>query len=201
MKLPVLSWILCVLALIGLLAWLGSDVVPLTKDKAGREQGKALIGGDFTLVDGAGKTVTEQDFRGKYMLVYFGFTHCPDICPTSLLLIQNALNKLNGKGKKVVPVFITLDPERDTPEAVGQYVAHFGPTMVGLSGTRAQIDAVAAAYKVYHRKAEVEDSAMGYVIDHSGFMYLMGPDGAYITPFPHTISEQSLTDGLAAAIK
>lgn len=200
MKLPVLSWILCVLALIGLLAWLGSDVVPLTKD-APQHKGTALVGGDFSLIDGKGKALTNKDFRGKYMLVYFGFTHCPDICPTSLLLIQNALNHLGDKAKKVQPIFITLDPERDTPEVVGQYVAHFGPNMVGLSGSPAQIKQAADAYKVYYRKVEEENSAMGYVIDHSGFIYLMGPDGNYITHFPHTIAEQSLTDGIAAAIK
>ncbi len=199
MRLPVLSWILCVLALLGLLAWLGSDFAPVTK--GGETANEALIGGDFSLTDGKGKTITNKDFRGKHMLIYFGFTHCPDICPTSLLLIQNAINQLGDKGKNIVPIFITLDPERDTPEAVGQYVAHFGPNLVGLSGTAEQIKHVADAYKIYYRKVEDKDSAMGYVIDHSGFMYLMGPDGKYVTHFPHTIAEQSLTDGLAAAIK
>ena len=199
MRLPVLSWILCVLALLGLLAWLGSDIAPVTK--GGETAGEALVGGDFSLTDGTGKTITNNDFKGRYMLVYFGFTHCPDICPTSLLLIENARKQLGEKGNKVVPIFITLDPERDTPETVGQYVAHFGPDFVGLSGTPEQIKHVADAYKIYYRKVEDKDSAMGYVIDHSGFMYLMGPDGKYVTHFPHTIAEQSLTDGLAAAIK
>lgn len=199
MRLPVLSWIFCVLALLGLLAWLGSDIAPVTK--GGESANKALIGGDFSLIDGQGKTITNKDLRGKYLLVYFGFTHCPDICPTSLLLIQNSLNQLGDKGKKVTPIFITLDPERDTPEAVGQYVAHFGLNIIGLSGSAAQIKQAAEAYKVYYRKVDEQDSAMGYVIDHSGFMYLMDPDGNYVTHFPHTIAEQSLTDGLAAAIK
>ena len=199
MRLPVLSWILCVLALLGLLAWLGSDFAPVTK--GGEPRGEALIGGDFALLDGSGKTITNNDFRGKYLLIYFGFTHCPDICPTSLLLMQNSLNQLGDKAKNVVPVFITLDPERDTPQVVGQYVTNFGPRLIGLSGSAAQIRQAADAYKVYYRKVEDEDSAMGYVIDHSGFMYLMGPNGKYITHFPHTIAEQSLTDGLAAAIK
>lgn len=190
----------CVLVAVGLLAWLGSDMVPLTKD-APQIKGEALVGGDFTLVDGTGKTLTNKDFRGKYLLVYFGFTHCPDICPTSLLLIQNAINHLGDKAKKLQPVFITLDPERDTPAVVGPYVQHFGPGLIGLTGSAAQIKQAADAYKVYYRKVEDTGSAMGYVIDHSGFIYLMGPDGKYITHFPHTIAEQSLTDGLAAAIK
>ena len=200
MKIPVLSWIVCVLAAVGLLAWLGSDMVPLTKD-APQTKGEALIGGDFSLVDGTGKPMTNKDFLGKYTLIYFGFTHCPDICPTSLLLIQNAINHLGDKGKKVQPIFITLDPERDTPAVVGPYVQHFGPGLIGLTGSAEQIKQAAQAYKIYYRKVEDTESAMGYVIDHSGFMYLMGPDGKYITHFPHTIAEQSLTDGLAAAIK
>ncbi len=199
MRLPVLSWIICVLVLLGCFAWFGSSIAPVTKSDD--TKGEALVGGDFTLIDGDGKPFTNKDFRGKYLLVYFGFTHCPDICPTSLLLIQNAINHLGDKAKKVQPLFITLDPERDTPKVVGQYVAHFGPGLMGLSGNAEQIRQVADAYKVYYHKVEDTDSAMGYVIDHSGFLYLMGPDGNYITHFPHTIAEQSLTDGLAAAIK
>lgn len=191
MKLPVLIWILCVLVLIGVVAWMGKVFVspPTT-------QGKALVGGHFTLVNGEGKTVTDRDFRGRYMLVYFGFTHCPDICPTSLLLIQNALARMNGDGKKIVPVFITLDPERDTPAVVGQYVRHFGSRLVGLTGTPEQVRRAAEAYKVYYNKVADENSALGYMVDHSGFMYLMGPDGTYRTHFPHNISEQALTEEL-----
>lgn len=187
------------LLLIGLFAWLGTDMM-MTPTKAKSEE-KPLIGGAFTLVDGAGKTRTDKDFRGKYLIVYFGFTHCPDICPTSLLIIQNAINALGSKKKEVTPLFITVDPERDTPAVVGQYVSHFGPEFVGLSGSPEQIKQAAEAYKVYYRKVEDPDSAMGYTMDHSGFIFLMGPDGRYLTHFPHTISEQSLTDGLAAAIK
>lgn len=199
MKLPVLAWIICVLLLIGLAAWTGMAVFKVSP--AEQTQGTALIGGDFTLVDGAGKTVTAEDFRGRYMLVYFGFTHCPDICPTSLLLIENALARMNGDSKKIVPVFITLDPERDTPEIVGQYVKHFGARFIGLSGSPAQIRRAADAYKVYYSKVEDENSALGYMVDHSGFMYLMGPDGAYRAHFPHSISEQALTEGLLKAVR
>jgi protein SCO1/2 len=197
MKLPVLSWIICVLGLIGLVAWLGTGVVPVTKNKGG----EPLIGGSFTLTAPDGTNVTDRDLRGKYALVYFGFTHCPDICPTSLLLMQNALEQLGAKGKKVTPVFITLDPERDTPEIVGNYVNNFGDRFVGLTGTPEQIRAVADAYKVYYSKVEDENSALGYIIDHSGFMFLMDPNGKYVTHFPHSIAEQSLTEGLDAAIR
>lgn len=198
MKLPVITWTVCVLGLIGLFAWLGTGLVPVAPKT---EQGKALIGGDFALIDANGNTRTARDFRGQYMLVYFGFTHCPDICPTSLLLIENAMNSLGPKAEKLTPIFITLDPERDTPETVGTYVKNFGDRWVGLSGSPQQIRAVADAYKVYYSKAEEKDSALGYVIDHSGFMYLMGPDGAYLAHFPHSIAQQTLTEGLNAAIK
>jgi cytochrome oxidase Cu insertion factor (SCO1/SenC/PrrC family) len=200
MKLSVLSWILCVLGLIGLLAWSGMRYGGVSAP-ATAESGNALIGGHFTLVDGSGKPVTDSDFRGRYMLVYFGFTHCPDICPTTLLTMQNALDGLDGKAKKITPVFITLDPERDDANAVGAYVSHFGERMVGLTGSAEQIRAAADAYKVYYRKVEQPDSAMGYVIDHSGFIYLMGPDGRYLKHFPHGIAEQSLTEALNAAIR
>lgn len=199
MKLPVISWIVCVLALIGLVAWLGTGIVGVSRPA--RDTNKALIGGDFTLVDQNGTTVQARDFRGKYMLVYFGFTHCPDICPTSLLLIGNALEALGENGKKVVPIFISLDPERDTPAVLHDYVQHFGPRMVGLTGSMEQVKAAAEAYKVYFSKVEDEESALGYSVDHSGFMYLMGPDGTYITHFPHTIAEQSLVDGLREKVQ
>lgn len=194
MRTPVLTWILCVLALIGLFAWMGTRVVPVTAPA--KSDGQVLVGGPFTLVDGNGKVFTEKDLLGHYSIVYFGFTHCPDICPTSLLLIENALHDLGPLGSKVMPVFITLDPERDTPEVVGDYVEHFGPRMVGLTGSAEQIKIAADAYKVYYAKVEDANSALGYMIDHSGFIYLMGPDGNYITHFPHTISEQALADGI-----
>ena len=96
--------------------------------------GTALIGGPFTLVDQNGKTVTDRDFRGKYMLIFFGFTHCPDICPAELQVMSAALDALGPKADDVVPIFVTLDPGRDTPEAVGAYVKNFGKTFVGLTG-------------------------------------------------------------------
>ena len=109
--------------------------------------GKALIGGPFTLVDQTGKTVTDQDFRGRYMLVFFGFTHCPDICPAELQVMSAALDELGPKADEVVPVFITLDPERDTQAAMGAYVKNFGSRFVGLTGSPEQIAAAAKAYQ------------------------------------------------------
>jgi len=199
MRISAIVWIGCVLVAVGLLAWMGTGVIP----DGGRTESKgtALVGGPFTLSNSAGKPVTEKDFAGKYLLVYFGFTHCPDICPTGLLLIENALDQLGRAGDTVVPLFITLDPERDTAKVVGDYVTHFGDRFVGLTGTAEQIKQVAEAYKVYYRKVEEDSSNAGYMIDHSGYIYLMGPDGKYLAHFPHHISEAALKDGLAKFVR
>jgi protein SCO1/2 len=149
--------------------------------------GKALIGGPFALKDPQGKTVTDQDFRGKHMLVFFGFTNCPDICPAELQVMAASLDALGEKADRVAPIFITLDPDRDTPEAVGAYVKNFGPRFIGLSGSRQDIDKAAKAYRVAYSKfvPEGADQAAGYSVDHTAFVYLMGPDGEYITHFPY----------------
>jgi protein SCO1/2 len=139
--------------------------------------------------------------KGHYSLVYFGFTHCPDICPTSLLTIANSLNAMGVKGEDVVPVFISVDPERDTTDKLKLYVASFHPRMVGLTGSPAQVKKAADAYKVYFSKVETPDSALEYQIDHSGFIYLMDTHGEYITHFPHNVSEQTLTAALRERVK
>jgi protein SCO1/2 len=149
--------------------------------------GKALIGGPFSLVDQTGKTVTDKDFRGRYMLVFFGFTHCPDVCPAELQVMADALGQLGPKASKIVPVFISLDPERDRPEAVGAYVKNFGPNFVGLTGSPEAIAAAAKAYRVSFSKFEYKDSngQSGYSIDHSTLLYLMDKNGEYITHFSY----------------
>jgi protein SCO1/2 len=195
MRISVAVWIVCVLVAVGMFAWMGAGIIP--KPRPDVAQGEALVGGPFELRDGNGAPVTEKDFAGKYMLVYFGFTHCPDICPTGLILIENALDQLGDRAEMIVPIFVSLDPERDTPEVMAKYVANFGERIVGLTGTAEQIKQIADGYKVYYRKVEAEDSLGGYMIDHSGYMYLMGPDGKYRTHFPHHISESALKDGLA----
>ena len=124
----------------------GAAVLVLNQGGQGpavQTSGKALIGGPFTLVDQTGKTVTDQDFRGRYMLVFFGFTHCPDICPAELQVMSAALDALGPKADSVVPIFITLDPERDTQAAMAAYVKNFGPRFVGLTGSSEQIAAAA----------------------------------------------------------
>ncbi|GAA0588533.1 SCO family protein [Caenispirillum bisanense] len=153
------------------------------------------IGGPFTLVDGDGRTVTEQDFRGKWMVIYFGYTYCPDVCPTGLSSIGQAVDMLpEAQQDKVVPLFISVDPERDTPEVVGDYVGHFHPRMVGLTGSEEQVAAVAKEYKVYYKK--VQDGDGPYLMDHSAIAYVMGPDGQFVRHFSHGVPPEDMAKAL-----
>src|SRR5262245_2439993 len=158
--------------------------------------GKALIGGPFTLVDQTGRTVTDQDFRGRYMLVFFGFTHCPEVCPAELQVMSVALDELGPKADQVVPIFITLDPERDTQEAMGAFVKNFGSRFVGLTGSPEAIAAAADAYRVAYAKIQEDVRKPDYSIDHTGLVYLMGKDGEYITHFAYGTPAAKMTETL-----
>jgi protein SCO1/2 len=162
-----------------------------------RTTGVATVGGPFTLTDHSGRRVSDQDFRGKFLLVFFGFTFCPDVCPTALQVSAAALDKLGSKADRVVPIFISIDPERDTPEAMARYVESFHPRLVGLTGSTEEIAAVARAYRVYYRKAKDEKSAAGYTMDHSSIVYLMGPDGKFVSHFTHTTSPDAMASAIA----
>jgi len=144
---------------------------------------KEPIGGPFTLTDHTGKLHTDADFRGKLMLVYFGFTFCPDICPTDLMAIGQAIDKLGPAGDEVQPLFISVDPERDTAAHLAEYVPFFHPRLIGLTGDAAHIREAARAYRVYYAKVVIGGAA-DYTIDHSGFIYLMDRDGKYVGFFP-----------------
>ncbi|MGH6895988.1 MAG: SCO family protein [Geminicoccaceae bacterium] len=146
-------------------------------------RGKALIESDFSLVDHTGKPVTEEDFAGKWQLVFFGFTYCPDVCPTTLNDIALVLEELGDDADQVRPLFITVDPERDTPEVMAEYVANFDPRIVGLTGSPDQIKDATQAFRTYYAKAEQEGAPDGYTMDHSAFLYLMDPEGEYATHF------------------
>jgi protein SCO1/2 len=158
--------------------------------------GTALIGGPFKLTDQSGKTVTDKDFRGRYMLVFFGFTHCPDICPAELQVIAASLDQLGPKADEVVPIFVTLDPERDTPQVMADYVKNFGPRFVGLTGSPEAIAAAAKAYRVAYSKFQEDNASGDYSIDHSALVYLMGKDGEYITHFAYGTPPAQMTDTL-----
>lgn len=164
----------------------------LTDDKS-----PVLIGGPFTLTDHTGKQVTDKDYAGKYMLIYFGYTFCPDVCPTSLSIIGDALPLLDAdQQNKLVPIFITVDPERDTPEMMASYVPNFHDKMVGLTGSLAEVKAVVKAYRAYFAKTGDDGSGI-YTVDHSSRTYLMGPDGAYITSFSHATPAADIAKKLA----
>jgi cytochrome oxidase Cu insertion factor (SCO1/SenC/PrrC family) len=153
------------------------------------------IGGPFTLTDQDGRRRTDMDFHGRLMLVYFGFTYCPDVCPTDLQQIGLALDRLGPSGEMVQPVFITVDPERDTPDHLQQYMPLFHPRFVGLTGDAAAIEAAARTYRVYFAKVERADKA-DYTVDHSGFIYLIGRDGEYLGFFPPGTPAERLADAI-----
>lgn len=157
-----------------------------------RVVGQALVGGPFTLTDHTGKRVSDRDFRGRHMLVFFGFTFCPDVCPTALQVVSAALDKLGSKADRVVPIFITIDPDRDTPQQMAQYVGSFSPRLIGLTGTQAEIDTVLKEYRVYARKVPDPKSSAGYTMDHSAIIYVMGPDGAYKAHFTHATDADAM---------
>jgi protein SCO1/2 len=161
--------------------------------------GGVSVGGPFTLENAQGKTVTDADFRGRYMLVYFGYTFCPDVCPTELQMMITALGELGKDAARITPVFITIDPARDTPKVIGDYTALFSDRLVGLTGSEAQIAAAARAYRVYYAKAKSEQ-ASSYLMDHSSFIYLMGPDGKLAALFGHDTTVKQLADGLRAKL-
>ena len=161
--------------------------------------GTALVGGPFTLTDQDGRKVTEKDFLGKYMLVFFGYTYCPDICPTELQVMSAALDSLGPKADAIQPVFITVDPQRDTPEVMKQYVGNFHPRLMGLTGTPDEIASVAKTYRVFFSR--VENSAPDtYLMDHSTITYLMDPQGKFLKHFSYSTDSAALAKGLEEAI-
>lgn len=155
--------------------------------------GREPVGGAFRLTDHRGRTRRDTDFRGKFMLVYFGYTTCPDICPTDLQQMGQAMEMLGAAASEVVPIFITLDPQRDTRKLLAQYVPSFHPQIVGLTGSEAGIRRVAQAYRVYYEKVPV-DGWLRYTIDHSSFIYLMGRDGRYLGFMPPGTSAERMVE-------
>jgi protein SCO1/2 len=141
----------------------------------------AAIGGPFSLTDQNGRAFTDQDVKGKPFLVFFGFTNCPDICPTTMFEISEVLKKLGPEADRTRALFITVDPERDTPAALKDYVSSFDPRIIALTGTPEEIAAVAKAYRAYYRRVPNKDG--GYTMDHLALVYLMGKDGRFVSRF------------------
>jgi cytochrome oxidase Cu insertion factor (SCO1/SenC/PrrC family) len=153
--------------------------------------GQGPIGGPFRLIDHTGAVRTDADYRGKLALIYFGYTHCPDVCPTDLQAMASVLDLLGDAGRAVQPLFITVDPERDTPGHLASYVPLFHPRLVGLTGEASAIRQVARAYKVYYAKVILSD-ASDYVMDHSAFIYLVDGEGRYLGFFPPGTSPERM---------
>lgn len=164
--------------------------------------GKALIGAPFSLIDQTGATKTDADFKGKYMLIYFGYSFCPDICPTDLQKMTRALEMSEPKSEKVQPIFITIDPERDTSKQLASYVSNFHPRLIGLTGSTEAIESIKKAYKVYGVKVDENGKpsknieGTDYLMDHSPQTFLMGPDGKFIRYFRFDNTDKDIANAI-----
>ncbi len=155
---------------------------------------KVELGGPFTLTDQNGQKRSDSEFRGKYMLVFFGYTFCPDVCPTTLAVMAAALDKMGSGADRIVPIFISVDPQRDKPETLKAYLSAFGPRFVGLTGTEEEIAATAKAYRVYVQSHK--DEGANYTVDHSGVVYLMDKSGAFLANYSLDASPDKLAADL-----
>ncbi len=159
------------------------------------------IGGPFELTNQFGETVRASDFHGGYMMIFFGYTFCPDVCPTTLTTISTALDMLGDTASNVTPVFVTVDPERDTPEYLKDYLQHFHPAIQGLTGTADQIKKIAKAYGVYYAKVQESGAdAEDYLMDHTSITFLMGPDGQYKAHFSHDTGADAMAEKLTGIL-
>ena len=208
-RLPItfLSAIVLFVVVAAAVLWNRGGVAPANTPPAPApaDSAAADLGGPFALTDQFGMRRTDSDFRGKYMLVFFGYTYCPDVCPTTLAIEAEALDKLGARARAVAPIFITVDPQRDTPEKLKTYLASFDarpagsrPSFVGLTGSDADIAQAAKAYRVYyqpHIDARTGNGA-DYSIDHSGEVYLMSPEGKFLAYYSQGILADEMVDDL-----
>jgi protein SCO1/2 len=203
-----------------LLAGLGLFRVAIAQSQEPAQTSLATPSGvvaSFSLVDQHGQPVTDKDFRGSFMLVYFGYTYCPDVCPLGLQRMSEAVKALGPNGERVVPIFVTVDPERDTSKVLAAYTSHFHPRLIGLTGAREQIDAAKRAYGVRgfklfpppsfddedsERENESDDGDNSrYLMQHSASTYLVGPDGRIESIFPHEISSREMAGQLEVLVR
>ncbi len=190
------------LFLIGVLCIIALSAVALTLMTSRPEgpvvhtSGEPNVGGPFTMVDHRGQAVTNEDFSDRIMILYFGFTFCPDVCPTQLLTISDALDALGDKANAFAPILVTVDPERDTPDVLAQYIENFHPAFTGLTGTDDQLKAMTEAYYVTYYKVEDSDTSADYLVDHTSIVYVMGRDGKYLTHFTHATTPEDMAKAL-----
>jgi len=161
---------------------------------SGPQMFSGKTGGTFQLTDHHGRTVSDADLRGRPALIFFGYTQCPDVCPMTLLRLTEALELLGHEGDALQPVFITVDPLRDTPEVIADYIASFDPRFIGLTGTRQQIANVERAFAVYAKAADNAQKNTNYLVDHTAMTYLIGPDGAFRAFIQQTLSPREMAE-------
>ncbi len=174
------------LAVVAALVLTGLYIVgtPAPQDsRQATQSGEAAVRSEFTLTDHTGERVTEAHFLGRWQMVFFGFTYCPDVCPTTLAYIATVLDTLEETANKIAPLFITVDPVRDTPKVMAEYVSAFHPRLVGLTGSEVDVAAAAHAFRVYYERMEEDSAPDGYLMAHSGHIYLMTPEGRFEAVF------------------
>lgn len=167
-----------------------------------RQTGGALIGGPFKLIDQKGRVRHSSDFKNKYLLVYFGYSYCPDICPTALSNITEAMKQLSYKRGAVQPIFVSVDPDRDTPEHLALYMENFDDKFVALTGAKEDIEAAKKAYRVYSNKVDPEKTeTTDYLIDHSSIVYFMAPGGDFIAHFNHETPPEKMAEVISSHVR
>jgi protein SCO1/2 len=197
-RIVALALALIAAAAVALLAVRIGDEIPRLPPSADQQPvGAVPIGGPFTLVDQTGQVRTEADFRGKFMLVYFGYTYCPDVCPMELATMSAAVDALGPDGAEVVPVFITIDPARDTVEHLKSFARNFHPRLVALTGTEDEVRAAARAYRVYYAKAGEGADGDDYLMDHTSIVYLIDGEGRYAAHFTHATAAEKMAARIA----
>ncbi len=202
LRLFIVAAALVVVAGIGVIAALLTSDRSIGTAQEGRSTGAPLVGGAFTLVDHDGKTRTNAEFAGKLLLVYFGYTFCPDVCPTGLQRLAEGLDVLTeAERAEIAPLFITIDPARDTSAVLKEYVAQFHAQIIGLTGSPEQIATAAKAYRVYYRKSDQTKDQAEYLMDHSSIIFIMGRDGHYKAHYTHDSKPEDIAAGIRKALK
>jgi protein SCO1 len=190
-----------IFGLLTLMAAMAIGAYALMSTKAlDASKGVALVGGPFTMLNHKGETVTDKTYRGHPMLLFFGFTYCPDICPTELQVMAAALDDLGSDGSDIQPIFVSVDPERDTPEVMANYVSNFGPRFIGLTGSPAQVVDIANQYRVFYSKQDNPQDPKNYLMDHSSIIYLMDSRGKFLKHFTYSTDAKALAQGLKLAL-
>jgi protein SCO1/2 len=169
-------------------------------DSAGADPARPVIEARFTLVDHNGNAVTEQTYRGKWLLVFFGYTSCPDICPTTLYDMALTLKALGDDAGRIQALFVSVDPERDTVDVLAEYIPAFGASITGLTGEPENVKQAARAFRAHYEKVVSPEIPGGYTMDHQSSLYLIRPDGGFETAFPHGMAVERMVKAICRYI-